>query len=435
MNVLICDDLVEDDLEFEKAITAANQSHIKVRRLTGVNLKSQLGTLIEKADSILSENDHGNTIQETEFDKDIDLVILDNNLAHLRIQGARLTAESVAGYIRAFSSTPYIVSINKNPEVDFDLRYLIGDYTTRADLALNTHHLSNPALWTRDLKDAKREFLPWYWPKLSDVATRRRRQIEFVEVHLDDAVTATIGFTPDDYRALSRQARSLLSEAEDTRNAGFSPDALSGFSATFREVFLTSSRSLPNRDERKFLNAKCESGPDRQEFQRIMAKIIAADVDFWFRRDILGPQEVIVDLPHLVIRMPFLLGDNVANIESWRKVVMPDISGSPFGLDGAMVSTHLEDARVQSEIWGPCPCFFWSRLSDDDQLSSYFYENNVDWPEVVFCEDRSDYLPLKPAAESLRPREFVSQFEGSWNRRYVSRIEGVRYAPKTRFAK
>src|SRR5207244_1753722 len=115
------------------------------------------------------------------------------------------------GYIRAFTSTPYIISLNKNPDIDFDLRYLIGDYATRADVALNTHHLSNIALWTGDQKKAKSGFLPWYWPRLDKVSDRRRKQVEFVRKYLDDSIMTTFGFDDEAIGFLSPRATGSLS--------------------------------------------------------------------------------------------------------------------------------------------------------------------------------------------------------------------------------
>ena len=165
--------------------------------------------------------------ERTKFD-DVDIILLDNNLGYLRMEGPRHTADSVAGYIQAFTTTPYVVSLNKNPDVDFDLRYLIGDYTTRADLALNTKHLSNPAIWTGRKNDAKDGFLPWYWPNLLKVADKRRRQIDFVSRRLKNPVLTAYGFDRELVNSLSRHAKGALSpeagiEGTETLK-GVSPD-------------------------------------------------------------------------------------------------------------------------------------------------------------------------------------------------------------------
>ena len=41
-----------------------------------------------------------------------------------------------------------------------------------------------------------------------------------------------------------------------------------------------------------------------------------------FAEDILGPQDVLVDVPHLVMRMPFLLGNNANRLKQWNKALL-----------------------------------------------------------------------------------------------------------------
>ena len=430
VKVLVCDDLRGDDREFENAIgDAGGDLGIETERLWGSGLKEELNKLISSADEILTGDGQPDRLQESEFDKGFDLVVLDNNLAHLEIEGARLTAEAIAGYIRAFSSAPYIVSVNKNPDVDFDLRYLIGDYTTRTDLAVNTRHLSNAALWTGKGTDVGDGFRPWYWPRLLDAGKRRREQIEFVREWLDESVSDAFGISKREFDYLSRQARSLLSQAEETGRENRGSDESSGFGATFRDVFRASGRSIPGGKERKALIEK--AGKGRAETADIVARAVAADIDLWFRRDLLGPQEVLVDIPHLLMRMPFLLGGGASEPKRWNDAV--DARDEPFGLDSALFRSRLTSAWLGENVWAPVPCFWWPKLRDDNELNAYFRDSDPSWADVVFCEDRSAFLPFE-SDDDAQPREFVAQFEGSWNRRYVTDIPGVRYTPKTRFA-
>ncbi len=432
MKVLVCDDLPEGSSEFEDAIGEAAQPEVEIDRLFGGDLREQLNALIAGANDALQEGEGALELPKTKFDG-ADLVFLDNNLAHLGIAGARLTAESIAGYIRSFSSASYIVSINKNPDVDFDLRYLIGDYATRTDLALNTRHLSNPALWTRGRADAENGFLPWYWPKLRSAGAVRQTQIEFVEANLDQSVSEALGFAAEDFNFLSRQARSLLSQAEETRDGEFDQREPRGTTATFREVFLASGRSLPNQEERQILHGKLKYGVDG--VSTIIARAVTADVDLWFRREVLGPQEVVVDIPHLLMRMPFLLGRKAGEIDHWNNAADAAANDPPFGLDEALFDAHLAQALLGQSIWSISPCFWWPKLRNNDDLGVLLSGGDgTTWADVVFCEDRSAFFPPDPGNEDSPPIEFVAQFEGSWSRRYVAMIDGVGYVPKTRFA-
>ena len=432
IRVLVCDDLDENSTEFSDEIEKARQPDVDVVRLFGEDLTAEIASLIDGADGVLAGEDRPGDVGRTRFDDDVDLVVLDNNLAQLDIKGARLTAEAIAGYIRAFSAAPYVVSINKNPDVDFDLRYLVGDYASRADLALNLPHLSNGGLWTGRRSDAPRGFLPWYWPKLLGAAERRRRQIEFVSDALDRNVCESLGIPGEAFSSLSRQSRSLLSQAEEATDEPSVPDHGLGFGATFRQVFLASPRSLPNQSERRHLLKKFNQ--DEHGVRTIVARVVAAEIDFWFRRDVLAPQELLVDVPHLLMRMPFLLGERASDLRHWNSAVDACVGDPPFGMESEIFDRHLERQRFQHGLWVPTPAFWWAGLKDDDELNSRFSIGGVDWSDAVFCEDQSTFVPRQDSSGEDEPAEFVAQFEGPWSRRYVANLPRIRYVPKSRFA-
>jgi hypothetical protein len=429
MKILVCDDLKGRYEEVQNAIKEAGQADLEVIPLIEGDLTAELGSLFDCVKGCLGERkDYKAT--NLAFGS-VDLVVLDNNLSHLDIKGTRLTAESIAGYIRAFTGAPYIISLNKNPDVDFDLRYLIGDYETRADLALNTEHLSNPALWTGKPAEAKGGFLPWYWPKLPTVAGRRLSQITFVQDHLDEPVLGSLGIpTEEAIGFLSLHARGALSpEAEsdgESDKGGLPIDRV-----TFRDVFIAKNRSLPVKQEREYLSDVARGG--NADVRHIISRVIAADIDLWFRRDVLGPQEMLVDLPHLLMRMPFLLGDRTRNIEQWNNAITE--IAAPFGTEKRLYDERLAAAKVVHDIWVPSPSFRWPALKADDSLNELFFESKQeDWPDVVFCEDRSIFLDRSLNEKNAAPSEFSAEFEGSWGRRYVARLGRYRYAPRSRFA-
>jgi len=249
MNVLVCD----DDQELCDEIVHNIQEAIgeKPRELVGKNLTDELTKFFKNIKGCLSLDapETCEALPANPFDESI--VILDNNLTLLEVAGAPLTAESVAGYLRAFTRADYIISLNLNSDVDFDLRYLVGDYSTRADLALNTPHLANRALWTGKTADAKDGFLPWYWPTLRTVVAKRREQIAFVRDRLDESVLASLDFDKTRTGLLSATALGSLSptaEPEGAEHDGTSPEEIS-----FRDVFVTRDRSLPMRRERENL--------------------------------------------------------------------------------------------------------------------------------------------------------------------------------------
>jgi len=426
MRILVCDDKADSR---DSVIDALRAVGYTPDTLIDTALSDELTTLFARVDSSTKGSAENYRHEPSRFD-DADILILDNNLAFLPNKGGPpLTAESIAGYIRAFTTTSYIVSLNMNLDVDFDLRYLVGDFSTRADLAINTPHLRNRALWTHRAADSENGFCPWYWPALDSVAQRRRAQVDFVRDHLDDSVLDTFGFDDEDIEFMTLHARGALS-----------PDALITTSAQnegkpfrevrFRDVFLTKDRSLPLKEEREQLEVAERAG--NKPIRDLMCRVIAADIDLWFRRDLVGPQQPLMDVPHMTMRFPFLLGQRAVDAEEWNKVV--DAAEAPFGLEPELYEKYIAPRLFRAEMWGPTPCFLWPKLKADEQLNAHFFQPKERWADVVFCEDESRFRNRPEEAGQTAPIEFTAEFEGAWNRRYISKLDQVQYAPRTRLA-
>ena len=425
MKILVCDDIEKRGREILAQIHQANVPQETSKPLFGDELTKWITSLFEYAKSVLTGKSEA---KSTEIDSlDFDVVILDNNLAELNISGARHTAESIAGYIRAFTRIPYIISLNKNPHVDFDLRYLVGDYETKADLALNTGHLSNRELWTGQSRTSTDRFLPWYWPALDEVPTKRRRQIDFVKKHFDDSVLTALSFPEEQMEYLSRHAKGTLSPEIDDSSSSIK-------SVTFKQFFETSCRSLPIRQEREKITELFGSQDTVVQglARNIVARVVAAEIDKWIRRDLLGPQDVLVDVPHLLMRMPFLLGNKADELRQWNAAIL---SGRPpFGFsENIYYKEHLSRARFKYGSWVKSPCFWWQMLKSDERLNNLFFHSKVEWIDAIFCEDTSRF-ELASDEEIGSPKEFSAEFESAWNRRHVAVIENRTYTPRSRFA-
>ncbi len=405
MNILICDDKLKQAEKTKREIISRGS----VNTLAGEELKETLTSFLGSVSSVLGGSIGTDSEFERSFDG-LDVLIVDNNLTDLQMDGARLTAETIIGYLRAFTDTPYIISLNKNPHVDFDLRYLFGDYQSLADLALNTRHLSNCRLWEGK---SEGEFAPWYWPRLEDVAARRRKQETFIEENFDRPVWEALGFPEEADEYLSLRAKSHLSSADQNeREASF-------------EVFLDTSRALPPA-EIKLL--KDLATKENTSARRAVNRISAYEVDRWLRRDVLGTQDVLIDFPHLLSQMPFLLGDNAEKLDSWNAVLANE--ESPFGLHERLFERHLIPARFGHDMWVPGPCFWWPSLKSDDALTELFFNAKGNWPDAVFCEDVSRFVPVKDEVNS--PLEFESEIEGSWTRRFIAYVDDYLYSPRSR---
>lgn len=427
MKVLVCDDIPDRCAEAVDKIREGGQPEPAV--LVDKDLTEELTKLFENVRSCMDDPTNYKTGEKSAFD-DADIVILDNKLTELKLTGTRLTAESIAGYVRAFAAAPYVVSLNMNEDVDFDLRYLVGDFSTRADLALNTNHLANPSLWSGNQADAKDGFLPSYWPSLATVADRRRLQIEFVTGNLDRPVVEALEFNEEAIDFLSLHARGALSP-EAASDGEIERGGTPVDKVTFRDVFIAKDRSLPFKEERQTISEAEKK--DNGAIREIISRVVAADMDLWFRRDVLGPQEPLVDIPHLLMRFPFLLGNRATDINEWNEAAGAD--AAPYGLDKKLYEDHLAKTQFKHDIWVPSPCFRWPELKANEKLNEFFFAaKEGDWADVVFCEDRSAFVERVPQGEAAPPVEFPAEFEGSWTRRYISRIDGIRYAPRSRLA-
>ena len=428
VRILVCDDVPKRGQEAKEAIDAAGVNH-EVIVVPFKDFERAMNALVDHGRRFLSDGaDAGASCSDPLFaSAGSDLMVLDNNLAELDVGGARHTAEGLAGLVRAFTDIPYIVSLNKNPQTDFDLRYLVGDYQTTADLALNLPHLKNHGLWTGSRRREGKGFLPWYWPSLNEVPARRRCQEKLVQDLLEKPILDAVAFDRGSVVHLSRHAKGALSpESEDDA-------ALEA--VTFLEFFGSSGRSLPIPSERKViteaLRAASEGGPVHEASRQVVARVVAAELDRWFRRDVIAPQSVLVDVPHLLMRMPFLLGDGAGVLQRWNQAVAA--SEPPFALEEKTFRRFLEVARYRQEVWTGRTCFWWPKLDGDVELNAMFYEDDSPWERAVFCEDQSRF-GLAGESGGDGPREFVAEVEGEWSQRHVAFLDDWGYTPKSRFA-
>lgn len=371
---------------------------------------------------------------KTDSFSNIDLVILDFGLTTLSGFGVRLTAEHIAGYIRALTDVPYVVSLNKLGDVDFDLKYLLGDFDTRADLALNTKLLRIPGLWSGETEAGK--FCPWYWPRLNEAAKRRKAQIEFIKENLDQPILQSLNFPEDVVEQLSLQAIAFLSpDADDGEGHGHGNVR----DVTFWQHFRSSNRTLI-RDDRRGLFG----GPDAEipltasgddNIRTIAARVVAGELDFWFRRDILGPQRLLIDAPHLQAKYRFRPGEGEkANPEAWtgtEKEFTPK-----FGLAAEFYNIikdfEFKQAYGQVDlVWTDKPCFWLPQIEKSDAFDLLAANHPKRQNNIVFCEDTRQFIDSKTNA--------VNRFETALGRgidvRYVQKIDDFQYSPQSHLAR
>ncbi|MDE0625889.1 MAG: hypothetical protein OXH99_05780 [Bryobacterales bacterium] len=409
MKILVCDDKPAEGGNTLRAIEPRGDVTVQA----GADLRKALRSFFKDVTTTLDGESTVNDELDAQHFAGYDLAIVDNNLTGLELDGARLTAEAIIGYLRAFTSIPYIVSLNKNLHVDFDLRFLFGDYQSLADLALNTGHLSHDRLWNAEPVSG---FAPWYWPRLPYAAERRKEQEGAVTEKLHESVWKVLGFPPQADEYLSFRAKAAL----------VTPANPVARETTF-ETFFAISRALAPA-EKETLEAGKASGLAR----RAIGRVATYEVDRWLRRHVLGPQDVLIDLPHLLAQMPFLLGDRVSELGAWNAVART--AKEPFGLDKTVFKAHIEGAQFTESSWVPTPCFWWPSLKADERLTELYFDANAEWPDFVFCEDVSQFVPVAGTTPLGPPKEINTEIAGSWATRYAVVAGDYQYSPRSHIA-
>ena len=439
MKILVCDD--RSPGEIVEAIETSVPEGFEIRTLPAAELTTLISTFFEREDggvrTFLGRKAADRNAAQLVSDFDgYDLIVLDNNLAELSFQGLPITSEAIAGFLRAFSDTPYVVSLNKNPSVDFDLKYLIGDFESKADLALNTEHLECQALWGAHGKSGG-DFAPWYWPNLLAAPARRREQIQFVLDHLDEPILSSLGFPKSAIQSLSRRAVAFLSSAAaqpgNAANTGSKPLTR----VTFWNHFQNSGRSLPidYRASVAFPDAKSEDtrrnrllsatkAPDDPASRQIIARVVAGELDYWFRRDVLATQDVLVDAPHLKMKIG-LAPDGVKGVDDSVAATT-----APFGFLAQIHAQLLVKRAFGHVAWIGRPAFWWTDIESDKNLATVRAEHAAKaiW---VFCEDTRSFVEQGGTTSAV---SFVPEGGKPWAPLFVQRVQNKGYMPASQFA-
>ena len=364
MKILVCDDF--ESRGEDSAEEVRNASGCMADVLAAVNLTTTLEQFFDAVGKYLDSRETADGLAIKSAFDGYDIIVIDNNLTQLNIKGTRMTAESVIGYIRAFSRAAYVVSLNKNPDIDFDLRYLAGDYFTRADLAVNSKHLNIPALWRGQLDNSTSKFAPWYWRPLLEAPEKRRMQIDMVASKFDTPVLQALGFSEENTAALSPLARESLAPSAPLAESGSESTEIEAI--TFLDVFLGRDRSLPALHDREVLASTARTG--NADARQIISRVVASDIEHWLRCDVLAPQDTLVDVPHLLMRVPVILGTEAVAIAAWNRAVRGD--SQPYGLATDAYRAHIASFKFDHDRWGLPPCFWWRGIQNDDELDKNF---------------------------------------------------------------
>ncbi|KPD14762.1 hypothetical protein ADM96_37525 [Burkholderia sp. ST111] len=415
LEILILDDNDDSGRANEQRIRSAcelssievNVSYIEEGR------KSALIGAIDKMGSEDAWNDPEAFIGSLDDLKHVDVLFIDYQLKTLK-NHAWLTAENVAGWIRAYSDIPVIGILNRFFDVDFDLSMLLGTSATSADFHVNDRLLTLPALWTEATGDTptKDSFHPWQWPMIprvvEDVAACRA---DLEQVDLSSEILPFFGFSEQDVEQLTRHALGYLD-----------PTSVSPANATFLQ-FLKEGRLATPKELRLALSNALEeqAAPKRDELRRVVARILTSELRRWLSNLVLLTQDVLIDAPHLANRMPWVLQES-NNLEKRRLLVTSRYKEA--------FAAQVEPYTFQAERWLSRPAFWVAKIQKDDAIDDLYRDYETPEDEQVFLEDFSCFVgsavaePFQPAFDSVWPTRYVyGEAVSGW---------GYKYAPKVR---
>ena len=348
-----------------------------------------------------------------EFDErstldDTDVLIVDNDLFELDAY-SDLSAETVASRARAYTTCGYVVVLNFSPDVDFDFS-LAGHPGSRADLHINERFVGDEGLWLRCPKEDGL-FRPWHWPLLSHISDLYSRRVEQLEMLLaseerEMPILDYFGFDATGGDSLSRSARGFLHPAKKAETVSFC-DFVSGNVA-----------AIDVRDG--------ETMKDRGDWEKV-ARICAYRISKWLTHLVLGPQDVLIDLPHLLEKLPFLVRETERErLDSWNSFAK--CGNVPL----SDLTEEISDHVFMQTDWFDRPVFWWSKFETEDNLSKLLNSPWASGGRFVFCEDSSSFHKAKDC------HKFVADHHSTSDTRFARWLgdesQGVNYGPQSRVA-
>lgn len=397
MKIFVCDDEPQSADDWVKEIQVVVGDANEVARINDPKL--EIKELLERQSAI--RNDVNRNEMPSVFDE-TDVLVVDYDLVHVDDKNARHTGEEFARLARLYSSCGYIIVVNQfDRETQFDLT-LKGHPKSYGDVNVPATAVGLPALWSQA---AQGEFYPWYWDDILSTLTHREELVEMLAQgdHLESSVLAFVGMPVEAAGRLSDTAYEFLdpsaSDVEGLRRA------------TFAEFLI---RSTEHRDVERLL---------AKQRKRAAATAIAR-LSKWLSRMLLGPQDVLVDVPHLIQRMPFLLDPALGDLgdaATWDSAIAE-------GQEAICPEVRNDCSFVNAPLWMGRAAFWWSAI----EAHPFVAEKRAVFdfttmPDLVFAEDISRFVPFEEATE------FRAGFHNLFDRRYVKRLEGNSYGPTRRF--
>lgn len=330
-----------------------------------------------------------------------DLLIIDYDLLGLETENAAAwsTGAEVAYAARLMCPIGPIVVVNQFGTSSFDLtmKRTIASY---ADFDVGSTQITARGLWS---SNGFNDFRPWSWPNLNVEASRFKSMYELIKENLDKSVISFLAFDLQDFEApnfLSHEMAGLL---------GIKQGSEISFRELAKKVSGVSVYNILEKDQ-----AIVDSMPDEQ-----LARLATCIVWRWLEKVVLPSQLVIIDLPHLVSRFPWILSSS-SDLGAWEEL---RTLGTPQGL-----IEGLDECLYDHQDLFSRPVYWLEKVRRTFPMPDEFEISET--PDLVFCEDSSSFVARDDAVS------FPSDLAGFDNERWVKndlKCEGrdVNYEPQS----
>lgn len=408
MKICVWDDNEEIAQEWKERLdVVVPGAAAQVHAATAAEIQEDLRILHDRRKRYLTCDAEADSGDVSSLD-DTDILIVDNDLFDLP-NLSDLSAETVASRAGIYTDCAYIVVLNLTPDLDFDLT-LLGHPESSADLHINDRFVADVGLWEQCPKEDG-SFRPWHWPLLLSAAAQYNTRMAELVAILNSSdqkipILDYFGFEEAAKRRLSRSARAFLHPRRRAEEASF---------MNFWDG-----------------NAKAVNQIDAQEISkrgdvRLIARIGARRIAKWLAQYVVGPQEVLIDLPHLVEKMPFMIPGNKRECgEFWN---------SCSSLDAAPVRLVEEFGigRFQREMWSDRSVYWTEGMETDENVERLLEATDTNPDDLVFCEDASSFHTAEMCDG------FVAAHNSMSDGRFVRWLRGAevqpRYGPQSRLAR
>jgi hypothetical protein len=296
------------------------------------------------------------------------------------------SGETLARQLRSFTTAGYLIVVNRfYGDRFFDLTMSKWN-NGFADLYITNTDVGDAALWTGLPEEGT--FNPWSWPILLERLDALPHAISYVADDLQSNV----------FQKLELDADDLAPEQLDAFAHLDAPEA-----ATFEDLAWS---SLGFR----FL----VEGATKEQITRMAASVLLR----WLARSVVAPQNVVLDVPHILARHPRAFGAGAADQEFWTSMAAK--TEAPFAAV-AMLKPALSPV---GELIGRA--VYSAELVRE--LSSQLPPPSVAALPLVFAEDVSAFF------ERDAVQQFTSKLPGTYFRRFIRapEEEEVDYRPSVR---